>query len=55
MGRATGGSNTSQWIRDDIPDFLRAMSMKVWIRNGKICNQTKMRKRLERFGEACRQ
>ena len=26
MGRASGGSNTSHWIRNDAPDFQGAMS-----------------------------
>ena len=40
MGRASGGLNTPHWIRNNIPDFLRAMSMKIVIENGKNCNKT---------------
>ena len=29
MGRASGGSNTSIWIRNNILDFQRAMSVKI--------------------------
>ena len=29
MGRASGGSNTPHWIRNNILDFLRAMSVKI--------------------------
>ena len=29
MGRASGGSNAPHWIRNNILDFLRAMSMKI--------------------------
>ena len=28
MGRASGGSNTPYWIRNNILDLLRVMSMK---------------------------
>ena len=42
MGRVSGGSNTPHWIRNDIYDFLRAMSMKIVVENGKICNKTMM-------------
>ena len=51
MGRASGGSNTSHWIRNDIPYFQGAMPVKISIKNERICNQTTMRKRLERAGE----
>ena len=40
MGRASGGSNTPHWIRDNIFDFLRATSMKMAVENGKICRRT---------------
>ena len=46
MGRASGGSNTPHWIRNNILDFLRAMSMKIAVENGKICNKTTMGERL---------
>ena len=29
MGRASGGSNTPHWVRNNILDFLRAMSVKL--------------------------
>ena len=35
MGTASGGSNTPHWIRNNILDFLRALSV---VENGKICN-----------------
>ena len=35
MGRASGGSNMPHWIRDNILDFLRAMSVKIAVENGK--------------------
>ena len=43
MGRASGGSNM---IRNNILDFLRAMSVKIAVENGKICNKTTMGARL---------
>ena len=46
MGRASGSSNTPQLIRNNILDFLRAMSMKIVLENGKICNKTTMGERL---------
>ena len=46
MGRASGGSNTPQWIRNSILDFLRAMSVKTAVENGKICSKTTMEERL---------
>ena len=46
MGRASGGSNTPHWIRNNILDFLRAMSMKIAVENGKIFNKTTMGERL---------
>ena len=36
MGRASGGLNTHHWIRNNILDFLRAMSMKTAVENGKV-------------------
>ena len=38
MGRASGCSNTPHWIRNNILDFLRAMSVKIAVENGNICN-----------------
>ena len=59
MGRASGGSNTPHWIRNNILDFLRAMSMKIAVENRKICNKTTMGERdcreLVRFGLLMRQ
>ena len=34
MGRASGGSNTLHWIRNSILDFLRAMSVGLYIGSG---------------------
>ena len=45
MGRASGGSNTPHWIRNNILDFLRAMSVKIAVESGKICSKTTMRER----------
>ena len=42
MDRASGGSNTPHWIRTNILDFLRAMSVKIEVENGKIWNKTTM-------------
>ena len=46
MSRATGGLNTPHWIRYNILDFLRAMSVKIAVENGKICNKTTIGERL---------
>jgi len=46
IGRDSGGSNTPHWIRNNILDFLRAMSVKIAVKNGKICNKTTMGERL---------
>ena len=35
MCRAPVGSNTPPWIRNNIPDFQRAMSVKIAVENGK--------------------
>ena len=51
MGRASGGSSMPPWIRN-ILHFKRAMSMKIEVENGKICNKMTMRERLQRIGEA---
>ena len=40
-----------QWIRNNTPDFLGAMSMKVSIKDEMIFHQTTVRKRLERVSE----
>ena len=36
MDRASGGSSTPYWIRNNILEFQRAMSMKIAVENGKI-------------------
>ena len=46
MGRVSGDSNTPHWIRNNIPDFLRAMSVKIAVENGMVCNKTKIGERL---------
>ena len=46
MGRASGGSNMPHWIRNNILDFLRAMSMKIAVENGKIYKKMMMEERL---------
>ena len=51
MDRASGGSNTPRWIRNNILHFQRAMSVKVAVENGRICNKTTMGERLWRIGE----
>ena len=45
MGRASGGSNTPHWIRNNIHNFLRAMFVKIAVENGKICNKKRMEER----------
>ena len=44
----SGGSDTPQKKRNDIPDLMRVMSVKVSVKDGKICNKMKMGKKLER-------
>ena len=39
------------WIRNNILDFLRAMSVKRAVENGKICNKMTMGERLKRMSE----
>ena len=51
MGRVPCCSDTSHWIRSDVPDFQGAMSMIALIENGKVYNQMTLGKRLEEFGE----
>ena len=46
MDRASGGSNMPHWIRNNILDFQRAMSVKIAVENGKICNKVTMGERL---------
>ena len=51
MSRASGSPDTPQRNRNNLPDLLRAMPVKASVKDGRICNQTMMGKRLERFGE----
>ena len=51
LRRASGCSNTPHWTGNDFLDLQRAMSMKISLENGKICDQTMMGERLERIGE----
>ena len=51
FGRASGGSNTPSWTRNDFLHLQRAMSMKISVENGKICNQMTMGETLERISE----
>ena len=51
MCRASGGSNTPHWIGNNIIDFLRAMSVKIAVENGKICNKRTIGERLKRIRE----
>ena len=46
MGRASGSSSMLHWIRSNILDFQRAMSMKIAVENGHICSKTMMEERL---------
>ena len=46
MGRASVGSNTPHWIKNNILDLQRAVSVKIAVECGKICNKTTM-------GEGC--
>ena len=46
MGRASGGSSTPHWIRSNILDFLRAISLKIAVENGDIFSKTMMGERL---------
>ena len=38
MSRASGGSDTPQRNRNNLPDLLRIMPFKVFIKDGKISN-----------------
>ena len=51
VSRVSGGSDTPQRSRNHIPDLLRAMPVKLSVKDGQISNLTTMGKRLERFGE----
>ena len=46
MGPASGVPDTHQRNKNDIPDFLRAMHMKLSVKDGKICNHTTSKKKL---------
>ena len=46
MGRASGGSNTPPWVGNNILDFQRAVSMKIAVENGRVCNRTTIGERL---------
>ena len=50
MGRASCGSSTPHWIRNEILDFQKTLSVKLAVENGQICNKTTMG-RLQRIGE----
>ena len=51
LGRASGCSNTPNWTRDDVFDLQKAMSMKLSVKDGKICNQLAIGERLEKIGK----
>ena len=51
LGKVAGCSNTPNWTRDEVFDLQRAMSIKISVEKGKICNQTTMGERLERTDE----
>ena len=42
MGRASCGSSKPHWIRNEILDFQKTLSVKLAVENGKICNKTTM-------------
>ena len=46
MDRASGGSDTPHWTRNNIFVFQRAMSVKIAVENGKVYNKTTMGERL---------
>ena len=46
MDRTSGGLNTPHWVRNNILDFQRAMSVKIAVENGKICNKMTIGERL---------
>ena len=50
LGRAPRCSNMPHWTKNDILDLQRAMPMKMFVENRKICYQTTMGERLERIG-----
>ena len=42
-----GGLSMLYWIRNNILDFQRAMTVKIAVENGKICNKRVIGVRLE--------
>ena len=46
MGRASGSWNMPYWIRNNVLDLQRAMSIKISAENRKICNKMTMGERL---------
>ena len=51
MSWASGGPDTLQRNRNNLPDLLRTMPVKVSVKDGKISHQSTMGKRLERIVE----
>ena len=51
MSGASGRSETPQRNRNNIPDLLRTMPVKVSVKDEEISRKTTMVKRLERFDE----
>ena len=46
MSRASGGSNASHWIGNNIHDFQGTMFVKIMVGDGKICNNKMIGERL---------
>ena len=46
MDRTSGGSNKLHGIRNNILDFQRAMSVKIAVEDGDICNRTTLGEKL---------
>ena len=42
MSRASSDPETPQRNRNDVPDLLTATSLKVYVKDGKICNANMM-------------
>ena len=42
MSRASGGPGTPQGNRNNIPDLLRAMPVKISLKDGKVSNETRL-------------
>ena len=52
MGIAYSGLDTYQQVRNNIPDFLRTISVEVRVvKDRKICKYATMIKKLKSFGE----